>query len=217
MKILLLEDDIILADLLKEYLEKQFYSVTHLYSGEEALEKLFFNKYDLLIFDINVPDINGLKVFENFSNEGFNTPIIFISASTDFKEFEKAYKIGANDFLRKPFKLEELKLRIEYIQKNLLSSKFFILNENIKFDFYNMCLEKKGKKIKLPKKEAEIIKYFLTNSNRIISINELIVNIWDYSSTPSIATIRTYIKNIRKNLEYDFLETAKGLGYIFKI
>ena len=80
-----------------------------------------------------------------------------------------------------------------------------------------MSIEKETKNISLPKKEAEILKYFLLNKNRIISINELILNIWGYEAEPSIATIRTYIKNIRKHIDKDSFETIKGLGYILKI
>tara|TARA_B100001063_G_scaffold180583_1_gene169709 strand:+ start:197 stop:850 length:654 start_codon:yes stop_codon:yes gene_type:complete len=217
MKILLLEDDIILSDLLKEYLEEHSYTVFQSFEGEDASEMLYNQKFDLLLFDINVPQINGLKIFEKFRDIGFTTPIIFMTASTNFQEFEEAYRIGANDFLRKPFNLEELKIRIEYIERTILmhSTKLLNIDKKVNFDLLNMCLIKNNIKIILPKKEAEIIKYFLLNKNRIISVDELVINIWEYASEPSIATVRTYIKNIRKNLNN--LSTIKGLGYILKI
>ncbi len=217
MKILLLEDDIILSDLLKEYLESHSYTVFQSFEGEEANELLYNQKFDLLLFDINVPEINGLKILKKFRDIGFTTPIIFMTASTNFQEFEEAYRIGANDFLRKPFNLEELKIRIEYIEKTILmnSIKLIKIDKKMSFDLPNMCLIRNNIKITLPKKEAEIIKYFLLNKNRIISVEELIINIWEYAKDPSISTIRTYIKNIRKNLNN--LSTIKGLGYILKI
>ncbi len=217
MKILLLEDDLMLSDILKEYLEVHFYSVFQVFTGNEANEMLYNQKFDLLLFDINVPETNGLNIFEKFKNLGFTTPIIFMTASTNFQEFEEAYRIGANDFLRKPFNLEELKIRIEYIERTILmhSTKLLNIDKKVNFDLLNMCLIKNNIKIILPKKEAEIIKYFLLNKNRIISVDELVINIWEYASEPSIATVRTYIKNIRKNLNN--LSTIKGLGYILKI
>jgi len=217
MKILLLEDDLMLSDILKEYLEVHFYSVFQVFTGNEANEMLYNQKFDLLLFDINVPEINGLNIFEKFKNLGFTTPIIFMTASTNFQEFEKAYRIGANDFLRKPFRLEELKIRIEYIEKNILMSSTELLKIDSKTSFHliNMYLIQNDRIITLPKKEAEIIKYFLLNKNRTISVEELVINIWEYASEPSIATIRTYIKNIRKKLNN--LSTIKGLGYILKI
>ncbi|KAB7883126.1 response regulator transcription factor [Poseidonibacter ostreae] len=217
MKILLLEDDLMLSDILKEYLEVHFYSVFQVFTGNEANEMLYNQKFDLLLFDINVPEINGLNIFEKFKNLGFTIPIIFMTASTNFQEFEKAYRIGANDFLRKPFRLEELKIRIEYIEKNILMSSTELLKIDSKTSFHliNMYLIQNDRIITLPKKEAEIIKYFLLNKNRTISVEELVINIWEYASEPSIATIRTYIKNIRKKLNN--LSTIKGLGYILKI
>tara|TARA_B100001063_G_scaffold31995_1_gene25187 strand:- start:1405 stop:1827 length:423 start_codon:yes stop_codon:yes gene_type:complete len=140
-----------------------------------------------------------------------------MTASTNFQEFEKAYELGANDFLRKPFNLEELRIRIEYIEKNILMSSTELLKIDSKTSFHliNMYLIQNDRIITLPKKEAEIIKYFLLNKNRTISVEELVINIWEYASEPSIATIRTYIKNIRKKLNN--LSTIKGLGYILKI
>lgn len=217
MKILLLEDDLMLSDILKEYLEVHFYSVFQVFTENEANEMLYNQKFDLLLFDINVPETNGLNIFEKFKNLGFTTPIIFMTASTNFQEFEKAYRIGANDFLRKPFRLEELKIRIEYIEKNILMSSTELLKIDSKTSFHliNMYLIQNDRIITLPKKEAEIIKYFLLNKNRTISVEELVINIWEYENEPSIATVRTYIKNIRKKLNN--LSTIKGLGYIFKI
>ncbi|MAD43127.1 MAG: DNA-binding response regulator [Arcobacter sp.] len=217
MKILLLEDDLMLSDILKEYLEVHFYSVFQVFTGNEANEMLYNQKFDLLLFDINVPETNGLNIFEKFKNLGFTTPIIFMTASTNFQEFEKAYELGANDFLRKPFNLEELRIRIEYIEKNILMSSTELLKIDSKTSFHliNMYLIQNDRIITLPKKEAEIIKYFLLNKNRTISVEELVINIWEYASEPSIATIRTYIKNIRKKLNN--LSTIKGLGYILKI
>ncbi|MAC82707.1 MAG: DNA-binding response regulator [Arcobacter sp.] len=219
MKILLLEDDIILAELIKEYLEQYSFSVNHVYNGEDALEEIYTYKYDLLIFDINVPQINGLSILEKFRFDGFTTPIIFITTSTTFNDFKKAYSLGASDFIRKPFELKELGLRINYIKKTFLiqSTDIIKINKTISFNLLDMTISKNNTVIKLPKKEAEIIRYFLLNKNRIISIDELIINIWVYSSVPSIATIRTYIKNLRKILNHEYLETVKGLGYILKI
>lgn len=219
MKILLLEDDFTLADIISEYFKKLSYDTTIVYAGNDAQELLYSDKFDLLIFDINVPQLNGLKILQEFREAGFKTPIIFISSSTNISDFKIAYENGGNDFIRKPFKLEELKIRIEYIKEmfNIQSKKILTINKNIQFNLKNMSIIKDLLEVKLPKKEAEIIKYLLLNKNRLISIDELIINIWDYSKEPSIATIRTYIKNIRKILNDSSLETIKGLGYMLKI
>lgn len=218
-KILLLEDDGILSELIKEYLESNSCYVKAVFTADDAEEELYSAKYDLLLFDINLPLFSGLEVLKKIRLDKIFTPIIFMTASNNFKDFEEAYTLGANDFIRKPFELKELLIRIKYIKKIFLiqSSNIITIDENIKFDLLNMCIIKNDLRVKLPKKESEIIKYFLLNKNRIITIDELIINIWDYSKEPSIATIRTYIKNIRKNLNHDYLETVKGLGYMLKI
>ncbi len=219
MKILLLEDDLILSELIKEYLESNSYYVEAVFTAEDAEEELYSTKYDLLLFDINLPLFSGLEVLKKIRLDKMTIPIIFMTASNNFKDFKEAYDLGANDFIRKPFKLEELLIRIKYIKKIFLikSSSIIEIDKEIKFDLLNMCIIQNDLRIKLPKKESEIIRYFLLNKNRIITTDELIINIWDYDKEPSIATIRTYIKNIRKNLNHHYLETVKGLGYILKI
>lgn len=219
MKILLLEDDIILSEIISEYLIKNNFIVSITYDGYETEQLIYSEQFDLLLLDINVPNISGLSIANKIRSNGLLMPIIFISSSICLDDFKKAYQYGANDFIRKPFSLEELLIRINYIKEKFFieSTKVIKLTNDIKFNFMTMSIGKEKETISLPKKEAEILKYFLLNKNRIISINELILNIWGYEAEPSIATIRTYIKNIRKHIDKNSLKTIKGLGYILKI
>ena len=108
-------------------------------------------------------------------------------------------------------------MRINYIKKiyNLENSSLLTINENVKLDMSNLSIIKEDEVIALPKKEAQIMKYFLQNKNKIIDIDELIINIWEYDNGPSIATIRTYLKNIRKIIGAEHFSTIKGIGYRF--
>ncbi len=217
MKVLLLEDDIIFSEIIEEYLNFLSYSVETVFDLESAEELLYNNKYDLLILDINIPGGNGLDLLENFRNLGFKTPSIIITSFTNINEIERAYDVGCDDYLKKPFELKELKARINYLE-NIHKINFkgqIKIDKDLIFDAYNMNIRKKDLTIKIAKKEAEIIKFFLLNKNRVISINELIINIWNYGEEPSIATIRTYMKNIRRILEKNFIETIKNVGYKF--
>ena len=218
MKILLLEDDIVFADMISEYLIENQFIVTTVYDGEEAEELIYTDTFNLLLFDINVPSIDGLTLANKIKSSGFNIPIIFLSSESGIENLKKAYQYGANDFIKKPFILEEILIRIKYIQKCFFidSTEIIKISNNITFNLLSISVQKDNEIIYLPKKEGKILKYFLLNKNRIISINELIINVWGYDSEPSIATIRTYIKNIRKYLEKDSFETIKGLGYILK-
>jgi DNA-binding response OmpR family regulator len=219
MKILLLEDDIILAEIISEYLIKNDFILYIAYNGEEAEELIYSEQFDLLLLDINVPNISGLSITNKIRCNGLLMPIIVITSSVCLEDLKKAYKYGADDFIRKPFSLEELLIRINYIKEKFFieSIKVVNLTNEIKFNLMTMSIQKKEEIIYLPKKEAEILKYFLFNKNRIISINELVLNIWGYDTEPSIATIRTYIKNIRKYIDKDSFKTIKGLGYILEI
>jgi len=217
MKILLLEDDIIFSEIIEDYLKSLNYNVHVTFNYDSAEELLYNNKYDLLLLDINIPGGNGLDLLEKLKAMGYKVLSIIITSFTNIQEIERAYDIGCDDYLKKPFELKELKARINYL-KNIHQINFkgyFKISEDITFDFYNMNIKIKNKSINIPKKEAEIIRFFLLNKNRIITIDELIINIWDYGEEPSIATIRTYIKNIRKVLEKDFIETVKNVGYKF--
>lgn len=217
MKILLLEDDLIFCEIITEYLQEQGYDVFQSFTGEEAKELIYTYKYDLLILDINVPVISGINVLNDFRQSGYKTPAIFITSLTNTQELEKAFEIGADDFIKKPFSFNELKARINYIKKiyNIDINEYIKINEDIFFDALNMTIIKDKKSINIPRKEAEIIRYFLLNKNRTVSIDELIINIWEFEHEPSIATIRTYIKNIRKSLTSSCVETVKGFGYKF--
>ena len=216
-KILLLEGDIIFSEIIKEYLNFLNHRLEIVFDIDSAEESLYNNKYDLLLLDINVPGGNGLDLLKKFRAAGYKTPTIIMTSSINLNEIERAYKMGCDDYIRKPFELKELSLRMSYLE-NIYKINFkgkIKINDDIVFDFYNMNIRKKNIYIKIPKKEAEIIKFFLLNRNRIITIDELIINVWEYNEQPSIATIRTYIKNIRKNLKKGFIETIKNIGYKF--
>ena len=217
MKVLLLEDDIIFSEILEEYLHSLKYNVQTVFDLDSAEEYLYSNKYDLLLLDINVPGGNGLDLLERFRYIGYKTPTIIITSFTNINEIERAYEIGCDDYIKKPFELKELKARITYLE-NIHKINFkgqLQIDKDIIFDSSNMNIRKNNFPIKIPKKEAEIIKFFLLNKNRVIPIDELIINIWEYGEEPSIATIRTYMKNIRRILEKDFIETIKNVGYKF--
>lgn len=215
MKILLIEDDVILSELIEEFLLSFGYNIDKVFDANSADEYLYSNKYDLVIADINIPNGDGLSILESYRETGYKTPFIIITSITSISFIEKAFNVGCNDYLKKPFELKELKLRISNIEKiyNLNYKGKFKIDKNIYFDFNNMKILKEQKSIKIPKKEAEIIKYFIKNKNRIISIEELIINIWEFDTEPSISTIRTYIKNIRKIIGKNFIESIKGIGY----
>ena len=215
-KILLLEDDLILQEIIEEYLLEQGYKVDCFFNGEEALDTILSKKYDMLLLDVNVPEINGFEIVEYVKKElKKTTPVIFITSLTEAKNLEKAFEIGANDYLKKPFDLDELKIRIEHHL-----SKFSTSNEipvgNFTFCPKKQMLNDGTKAVELKTKEANILQFLLEQDGDIVSFDDIIYNVWGENELPTYATIRTYIKNLRKILGNEIIENIKGEGYRIK-
>ncbi|RXJ98071.1 DNA-binding response regulator [Arcobacter sp. CECT 8986] len=216
MKILLLEDDLILNEIITEYLESKNFEVTSTYDGEDALTQLFSTIYDLVLLDVNVPNINGFEILERLRQEGITTPSIFITSLNQIDDLKKGFDIGCNDYIKKPFELEELGLRIENIKKTFnIEANIIEIDKNIILNTKDYMLNNDGIIHNLPQKEAKILIYLVNNANKIVTHEELTSNVWGYEDTPTSSTIRTYIKNLRKILSEDFIQTKKGVGYIF--
>ncbi len=216
MKILLLEDDLILNEIIEEFLQSLDYEVTIAYDGTKATELIYDNNFDLLILDVNVPNINGFEFLKSLRDEHITTPAIFITSLDTIEDVEEGFNSGCDDYLKKPFELKELELRINNIKRLLhLEEDEITIDENIKFNIKLNYIIYDSIKTKLPLKEAQILKYLLMNKNRCISQDELSSNIWSYETVPTSSTIRTYIKNIRKIIGEDYIETIKGVGYRF--
>ncbi len=216
MKILLLEDDLILNEIIEEFLISLEYTVTCVYDGMKASEVIYDEHFDLMILDVNVPNITGFEFLKNLRENNITTPAIFITSLNSVEDIEEGFKVGADDYLKKPFELKELELRINNIKRLLhLEKEELILDENIKFNVKLNYIDNDSIKTKLPLKEAQILKYLLNNTNRCVSQDELSSNIWTYEGAPTSSTIRTYIKNIRKIIGEEYIETIKGVGYRF--
>ena len=219
MRVLLLEDDVALSDLLNEHLEDKGYDVTLCTNGQDALEALIDQKYDIALLDINTPIISGIEVLKTIRNEyKNNTPAIILTAYQDTKHLKESFENGVDDYIKKPFDLEELDQRILK-----LCRQFFIeqdnkikIDENIYFEPQTCHIFKDGKTISLAQKERDILKYFCTHKNRVVSSDELLQNIWAYDEMPTDATIRVYIKNLREIIGKEKIVTIRAIGYRFE-
>ncbi len=215
-KILLLEDDTILQEIIEEFLIERGYEVDSFENGEKALDAIEQKKYDMLLLDVNVPEIDGFEIVEYLRNIKNKTPAIFITSLTNIKYLQKAFAIGANDYLKKPFDLEELDIRIKHHLSSLKGRSSIEVGE---FTFYpreNIVKSAQGT-FELKQKEVQILLYFLEHKGAIISTEELIENVWSSQNIPSNATIRTYIKNLRKIFGNEAISNIKGVGYRFNI
>ncbi len=212
-KILLLEDDLILQEIIEEYLVENGYSVDCHFDGESALDSILKYRYDMLLLDVNVPNINGFEIVKYIKKELKNsTPVIFITSLTEAKNLEKAFSFGVNDYLKKPFDLEELKIRVEHHLSRVSKQDYIEFKDRLFYPRKQIVINN-GSEIKLKSKESMILQYLIERNGDIVSFDDIIFNVWGDSELPTYATIRTYIKNLRKVLGDDIIENIKGDGY----
>lgn len=217
MKILLLEDDLMLSEVIVEQLEEYGYRVKAIYDGLEAEEILFEEKFDLLLLDVNVPKLNGFELLKEVRASGNVTPAIFITSMNQSQDVVEGFKLGANDYIKKPFEMVELQARIENIKRQFKIDDIKPLNisEGVSYDPSRSLLKVGSKEVILSKKEGEFLTYFLHHRGEVVSSDELFVNLWSYDTAPSASTLRTYIKMLRKHLGEESISTIRGVGYLF--
>jgi|TARA_R110002033_G_scaffold29007_3_gene65266 DNA-binding response OmpR family regulator len=217
MKILLMEDDLILNEIIEEHLLEKGHEVVSTFAGNEAEELLYSQKFDLLLLDVNVPEIRGFDLLSDLRKNNIKTPAIFLTSLNLTDDIERGFQSGCDDYIKKPFELKELDLRINNIKRifNISSSNQIDLSNDMILDTDNLLVIKENEEIHLSKKEIEVLLYFIRNKNKIISVEELSSNVWVYEESPNASTIRTYIKNLRKILEDNMITNIRGVGYRF--
>ena len=217
MKVLLLEDDMILSEIITEYLSELSCQVKAIYNGIDAQDLVYNEKFDLLLLDVNVPGVDGLSFLKSLREVEDNTPAIFITSHDDAKSVEKGFLAGADDYLKKPFDLLELKARIDNIKRRykIENTNIVTLEDNKSYDYKQKVLLIDAKSQQLSPKEAAILEYFIKHRSKVISFDELMNNVWSYEDTPARATLRTYIKVLRRLLGDDVIVNIKGVGYRF--
>ncbi|RXJ97326.1 two-component system response regulator [Malaciobacter molluscorum] len=216
-QLLLLEDDITLSDTIIEYFEENNFEVDSAYDGEEALSKVYEKSYDLLLLDVNVPLLNGFEVLQEIRKNQNKTPAIFITSLNSMQSLEEGFDSGCDDYIRKPFELKELFLRVKTILKREYSNKEEIIkiDDNIVFNMSSFLLKKDDEVVTLNKKELKLLKLFLLNPNELLDHERIFNYVWDYEEEPSDSSLRTYIKNLRKIIGKDKIVSLKRLGYRF--
>ena len=215
MKILLLEDDTALANILTDYLEES-YEVVQTYSMKKALLLSEEQNFDLYIFDINVPDGDGISLLKELRSFNDATPTIFITAFRDTKYLKTAFESGANDFIKKPFDLEELSQRIENIKRQFGLDTLINIQDNITFDTKLHLIKTTSKTFSMTNKESNFLHYLYKNRSRVVSSDELLQNIWEFDEMPSDDAVRTVIKNLRKYIGKEHIINVRGEGYKFE-
>ncbi|NQY20109.1 MAG: response regulator transcription factor [Campylobacteraceae bacterium] len=209
MKILVLEDNERLANLISQALKKESYEVDNFYDGEEALSSLE-NGYSCFILDINVPGIDGISILEYIRMNHKDTPCMIISSNHDLEYIQKAYEIGCDDYIKKPFYIFELMQKVNKLCAN--QKKMLILDSEYKYDYQNRVLYHQSKDIELTKKEILFLELFANNLHHVATYSEIEEYVWEGEIT-NLTNIRALIKRLRKKIPFESIVIVKGLGY----
>lgn len=217
LKVLIVDDEIHIQEVIKEYCLAEGYLVDTAFDGSEALEKLNSNYYDILILDIMMPEMDGFSMLKQLSVKR-KIPTIVLSARSDIYDKLEGFELGIDDYVVKPFSPKELMARIKAVLKrseNKLKQIYVLDGLEVNFSAHTIKINQK--KVEVTPKEFEILTYLIENKNIAISREQLLSKLWGYDFFGDDRTIDTHIKMLRNNLgEYrDYIETVRGVGYKF--
>lgn len=216
MKILLLEDEVMLNESIHEYLEALGHSIQTYFDGVKAYESLQKNSFDLLLLDINVPGIDGLSFLEKIHLLKIHTPAIYISALVDIEDISRAYNLGCYDYLKKPFHLKELSLRIDRIKHDKEIPRVHLrLSKHYSYDQEHSTLLFHNEPQTLTKRQSQIIDLLARNRSMVVDFEQFRIYVWDEQIIDN-ATIRAEINRFKKILKEDVVINVRGMGYIIE-
>lgn len=211
MKVLLLEDDVQLNFAICTYLNTVLNNdVDTFVDGEEVINIIEIRNYDLFILDINVPNINGLDILSYIRKTNINVPILIITASLEIKNFAKAFEYGCNEYIKKPFHLKELEIRINNLIGN--NEEVIHINSEIKYSKTKNLVFFKGEKINLRKKELRFFELMAMNMNKVVTYDEIGDYVWE-NEIKEDYPIRQLVNSIRRKIPDNFITTVFGQGY----
>lgn len=223
--ILLVEDEENLHETLKLNLEMEGYSVTSAYDGSEAIKMIQEEYFDLIIMDVMLPEMDGITVLENIRLDNNDVPVLILSAKNTGQDRVLGLKKGADDYLTKPFHLEELFLRVNklIIKNKKIADKDFSLDtytfDGNAIDFKaQQAILKNGDKVELSKKETMLLKLLIENKSQVVTREKILQSVWGYKVYPNTRTIDNFILNFRKYFEADsrnpkHFHSVRGVGY----
>ena len=225
MRILVVEDEKKINDVIVKTLKKEKYGVDSCFDGEEALDYIFSVEYDIILLDIMLPKKNGFEVMESMRKKGIKTPVLFLTARDQIEDRVKGLDLGADDYLVKPFAFEELLARIRVVlRKNSGSvedSGNILKIANLTVDCNKHEVFRDDVSIKLSAKEFSILEYMIRNKGRVVSKEKIEEHVWDFDYEGGSNIVEVYIKFLRKKVDNDFspklIHTIRRVGYILKV
>ncbi|MBC6491134.1 response regulator transcription factor [Flavihumibacter stibioxidans] len=225
LSILLVEDEENLHEALKMNLELEGYEITSAFDGKTAVKAVQQEYFDLIILDIMLPEMDGMAVMETIRLQNNEVPILILSAKNSSADRVLGLKKGADDYLTKPFNLEELLLRVQKLinknkklqEKDTVGDTYVFGNNRVDFKAQE-AITKNGEKVQLSKKEAMLLKLLIENKNDVVPREKILQTVWGYNVYPTTRTIDNFILNFRKYFEEDsrhprYFHSVRGVGY----
>jgi DNA-binding response OmpR family regulator len=217
MRILLVEDDMPLAHELKASLHNQGYAVDHFDNGAHALLSVEAKTADLVILDLGLPDIDGLEVLRRIKKINKHLPVLILTARDGVEHKVAGLDLGADDYLAKPFSIEELFARIRVIERKIGNNSSSVINvKGLSLDISGNSVMIDNQSVSLSRREFMIMRVLMENLNRIQSKDSLETKLYEWGDEISSNTIEVHVSNLRKKLPIDFIKTVRGVGYVIR-
>lgn len=221
MRILVVEDEVILCEDIAKGLRLDGYEVDVCYFGDEAMELIYEEKYDLIVLDLNLPKVDGMEILKELRKTDKETRVIILSARSGIQDKVDGLDAGANDYLAKPFHFAELEARVRSLtRRKFLQDDTVIEVGDIRLDTKKRTVFALDEEIVLTRKEMGILEYLMVNAGEVVSPEELMEHVWDKNADLFSNSIRVHIssmrKKIRAKLVYDPIENVVGQGYVMR-
>ena len=222
MRILVVEDEVNLNDIIVKKLKLEHYGVDSCFDGKEALDYIFSIEYDVIILDIMLPKLDGFEVLKKIRKQNIKTPVLLLTARDGIEDRVQGLDFGADDYLIKPFAFDELLARIRVLLRrntNNASNVFTIANLTVNCDSHEVSRDKIS--IKLSTREFTILEYMIRNKEKVLPREKIEQHIWDYNYEGGTNVVDVYIRYLRKKIDDNFspklIHTIRGIGYILKV
>ena len=221
MRVLIIEDEHKIANALKRVFQQEHYAVDVCYDGEEGLAMGTNQPYDIMIIDLGLPKKDGLQVIKELRQQGVHTPVIVLTAKGSTSEKVAGLDAGADDYILKPFAMDEVLARVRALLRRPADQQTTVLEaEDLTLNTTTYEVKRGGKVIPLTSKEFSLLEYLLRNKGRPLSKDEIIGHVWDYDADVLPNTVEVYIRYLRQNIDDPFdkpiIHTARGFGYSVK-
>lgn len=213
-KILVVDDDLMICNVITEYGTRLGYNVSSITDSLNCLELLRQQNFDLIILDVAMPNLNGFMLYSKIK-EQHSIPVLFLSAKAHPSDRITGLKLGAEDYVVKPFSLEELFIKINKIITR--NNNFELIIDDFEFNLLEMVVKYNQQQLRLTKKEYKLLMYLVKNKGKIVSRDEIMRDVWNLDYFLDTSIVNSHIKTLRKQFDKNIIKTVRGQGYIYEV